>query len=101
MAGLFDNLIDYVKVSTAYGPDIVLNKPLQPAPASSKGSLMATLQPRVEIGVGGSSPIILQPYGKPPPTRWPILITSVGILGGALLALAVVGGRSVVKRRKK
>ena len=99
MANLFDNLITYVRIDTTALPTVVIDKPLAPG-APTDASLVKTLRPRVEIGIQGADPIVIQKWGDPRPTKWPTYATIAGVSGGIFLALAVAGVVSLARPKR-
>jgi hypothetical protein len=102
MAGFFDTLITYVKVDTTSLPPFVIPQPLAPLKPGETGTtnaVLRTLKPRIEIGIEGSDPIVLQKWGDPRPGKWPEVATYLGLGGGLLFALAGYGLYSALKGR--
>lgn len=100
MASFLESMITKVQIKTAYGPDLVLNKPFAPSPPGTN-PVAAALKPRVEVFVSGAAePLVMQPYGKPPPTKWPTIVAVGGASLGLLLILSTIGASTVVKRRR-
>lgn len=100
MASFLESMITKVQIKTAYGPDLVLNKPFAPSPPGTN-PVAAALKPRVEVFVSGAAePLVMQPYGKPPPTKWPTIVAVGGATVGLLLILSTIGASTVVKRRR-
>lgn len=99
MASFIQDFVTNIKVQTAYGPDIVLDKPFAPSPPTNN-PLLPRLKPRIEIGIKGADPIVIQPYGKPPPTKWPTIVAVGGAAAVALLLLSGIGVSTIVKRRR-
>ncbi len=97
MANLLESLIKSVKVTSAWGPDIVIDRPFAPA-APGGSSVVRALKPRIEIEVQGADPLVMQPYGKPPPTKWPWLVGGAGVTVAVLGTLAVFGALSLRRR---
>lgn len=76
-----------IKIQTAYGPDIFIPKPFEPAPPPPPGTKTAAdyLKPRIEIQLGGGTPITWSPYGDPRPSKWPMIkagLIGVGVIAG-------------------
>jgi len=82
-----------VEVATAYGPPIVLDDPFAPGPPNPA---LQRLRPKISIYTRGQrTPIVIAPYGKPGPSRWPDIERGLKILG---LGLAGLGVFWVVRR---
>ncbi len=96
MAGL----IKRFTMRTAYLPTFSLDDPLGPPPP--EGTLTSRMgklfKPRFEIEVAGvPNPFVINPWGDPPPTRWPIIATAgtfAVAVGGALLVVGILRSRS-------
>lgn len=103
LPGLANQAITYLKISSAYGPDLVIDRPLEPVPPDKRlttrtEKFFRMMKPRFEIGIGGSSnPIVIQPYGKPPPTQWGTVMVLAGLVSGLLVAFASYGMFRVIK----
>ncbi len=92
MAGL----IKRFTMRTAYLPDFSLDDPLGPPPpeGSVTSRVGKLLKPRFEIEVAGvPNPFVINPWGDPPPTRWPIIATAgtfAVAIGGALIVVGIL-----------
>lgn len=101
MEGIFDDLITYVRVDTTALPTFVIDQPLVPGTPSGGTPITRRLKPRIEIGIRGAAPIVLQKWGDPRPTKWPYIATGLGVGGGLLLAFVGVGVYSIVRKPKR
>lgn len=102
VTSLANEAITYLKISSAYGPDLVIDRPLQPVPPEQRlttrtEKFFRMMKPRFELGIAGSKPIILQPYGTPPPTQWGTVMVVSGLVGGLLVAFGLYGFFRVIK----
>ena len=84
---LLSEQVKSIKIQTAYGPDIVIPRPFEPAPPPPPGAKSAAdyLRPRIEIQLGGGKPITWAPYGDPRPSKWPLI--KAGLVGVGMLIL--------------
>jgi len=96
--GDFTLPIDQIKIESAYGPTIVLDHPFQGPSVVSP--LLSRLKPKVTLKVGGFTPIVMAPYGDPPPTKWPTLVKAAGVMGGLVLLSSAVGTYYLLHRGK-
>lgn len=100
MAGIFDDMITYVRVDTTALPPLVIPKPLAPAaPGGDTSATLRYLKPRVEIGIAGGAPIVLQKWGDPRPGKWSDYLTYGGLGLGLLVAFAGYGLYTAVRGR--
>lgn len=102
--GVVDDLlaaqVQSIRIQTAYGPDIFIPKPFEPAPPPPPGTKSAAdyLKPRIEIQLGGGSPITWSPYGDPRPSKWPVIKLGL-IVAGVLTTFGVVKATRTLRRR--
>lgn len=96
---ILNSQVKSIKIQTAYGPDIVIPEPFKPAPPPPPGtkSAAAYLKPRIEIQLGGASPITWAPYGDPRPSKWPWVKTA--LVGGVILGGLALVARLRARRR--
>ena len=73
--------ISRVEVDTAYGPSFVFDDPFEPGPPNP---YLEKLKPRVKLWIAGH-PTVIEPYGAPGPTKWPLIRAAV-IASGILAA---------------
>lgn len=90
--------IDQIKFESAYGPTIVIDKPLEGP--SAIAPFLAKLRPRLTLRVRGFAPIVMAPYGNPPPTIWPKITVAVGVVGGLVLLASGVGVYRLLRGRR-
>ena len=88
-ADLFTQLartaIEKVEVDTAYGPQIAIADPFAPGPPNP---YLQKLKPRIRIYASGSpTPVVMEPYGAPGPSAWPLIRDSL-IVGSVVLGAA-------------
>lgn len=89
-----DGIIKEIRISSAWGPDIVIDQPFSGAPSASGGSaLMGLLKPQITIvpAINGVGEQVVAPWGAPGPTKWPMV--------EAALVLAVLLGIGIFLRR--
>jgi hypothetical protein len=85
------DLIDGVRIDSAYLPAVVLSDPFAPGPPNP---IMAVLRPQVTIYPAGAfSPVVVAPYGEPGPSRWPMVRAGLIVGGVALFALLFIRQR--------
>jgi hypothetical protein len=94
---LLNSQVKAIKIDTAYGPPIVIDRPFAPAPPKPVGEKTAAdyLKPRIEIQLDGSNPITWAPYGDPRPGSWGWIkfgLVSVGVL-------ALIGASGLLKKK--
>lgn len=77
------NAVQSIVIETAYGPPIVIDDPLKPAPPNP---FLQALKPKITLTIKGQNPLIITPYGDPGVTRWPIVKVGALVLGGLLVA---------------
>lgn len=83
--------IEWIKIQTAYGPDIVIKEPLVPG-AGEPDPIVRLLKPKVTVKLRPiAEPLALAPEGEPGETRWP-LVSAGAIFGGALIGIFVLRG---------
>lgn len=102
MDGFFDNLVTHLRVDTTLLPTVVIDKPLAPSTPAEKARqalALRLLKPRFEIGIQGGEPIVIEKWGAPGPTKWPLFAAALGVGGGVLLGLAIYGGVALRRRR--
>lgn len=89
-----------IKIQTAYGPDIFIPKPFEPAQPPPPGTKTAAdyLKPRIEIQLGGGAPITWSPYGDPRPSKWPLIKFGL-LVAGALITFGGVKAVRSIRRR--
>lgn len=99
---LLASQVKSIRIQTAYGPDIFIPRPFEPAPPPAPGTKTAAdyLKPRIEIQLGGSNPVTWSPYGDPRPSKWPLIKWSL-IGGGILLTLAVASRASRLSQKRR
>ena len=78
-------LVTGIDVDSAWLPPIHLKDPFKPGPPSPA---LQQLKPKITLRLKGLDPVIIAPYGKPGPTRWPWVRAGLVVGGVALLALA-------------
>jgi len=98
MASLLESLVSSIKVRSAYGPDFDLSDPFAPGPPSP---FLQALKPEIQIGIKGSSPIVIAPYGHPPPTRWPLVVVVLTLGAGVSVGLLGVGALSILRGKPR
>lgn len=88
-----DKWIGSIRIDTAYGPPIVLDRPFAPVPATAGPSPLKWLKPQITIvpAIAGMKPIVSAPWGAPGPTRWPQVQAAVVGVGALALGLLVYG----------
>ena len=81
-----NQVVDSVEVRTAYGPTISLNQPFAPSPPGNDSGATKFLQPVFTIypKAGLGEPIVYAPYGDPGESKWPFIVTGLGLLIGWL-----------------
>jgi hypothetical protein len=94
MASILENLITSITFKSAYGPTVPLNNPFAPAPPSP---FMQVFKPRIEIGIKGTDPIIIQPYGDPGTTKWPLVAAALTLGAGVGIGFLGLGVLSIVR----
>jgi len=83
--------IEWIKVQTAYGPDILITEPLVPGGGPSD-PIARFLKPKVTVKLRPlPNPLVLAPEGEPGDTKWP-LVSAAGIFGGALGLILILRG---------
>ena len=98
---LLQNLISSIEINTASGPPIVLTDPFAPGNAPPGPGLEQQQQPQLVIHFSdGSGPIVLNPWGPPPPTTWYRNVTLAEIGVAVLLPLALYGAIQAFKNKK-
>lgn len=88
-----------IRIQTAYGPDVFIPRPFEPAPPPAPGTKTAAdyLKPRIEIQLGGGNPITWSPYGDPRPSKWPMI--KFGLIGFGVVVGAAIVERATRKKR--
>lgn len=89
VSDVLNQVVGRVVVRTAWGPDIVIDQPFSEQPTGGTPTT-ALLKPEIAIypRAGGSispDPIKFAPYGSPGETRWPYVVTVMGLALGVLL----------------
>ncbi len=85
-----ESLIKRVTVETAYGPSFDFEDPFAPGPPNP---YLEKLKPKITLFTPAGQPVVIAPYGNPPPTKWPMLRDALvvggvlGVVGIAWLAL--------------
>ena len=83
LAGDPSRLVEYIEIESAYGPTIRIDGPLAPSSGGMGPSILKELQPRILIKIQGMEPWVVEPYGRPPATRWPWVAFGLGAVVGA------------------
>lgn len=86
VSDVLNQVVGRVVVRTEWGPDIVIDEPFSAQPTGGSPAT-AYLKPEISIyprAAGGiaADPIQFAPYGSPGETKWPYLITGIGLLLG-------------------
>ena len=83
--------IEWIKIQTAYGPDILIKEPLVPG-AGEPDPIVKLLKPKVTIKLRPvAEPLYIAPEGEPGETKWPT-VSAAAVFGGALLGIFVLRG---------
>jgi hypothetical protein len=93
MASLLADSIKRITIRTAYGPDIVIDKPFAPSPPSP---LLKVLKPEILLDTD-FGPLQMAPFGRPGPTKWPFVVGTFIALAGFT---AAVGVSKLLDRRR-
>jgi hypothetical protein len=93
-------LIEEISIESAYTPVIRLKRPLAQGKPGGFDPL-AYAKPRITVNFtsGTLPPAVLEPWGSPPPTKWPI-IRGVAIAGALFVGFFTVRGLTCSCRRK-
>jgi len=75
-----------ITIESAYGPTISLDDPLKPGPPNP---FLQRLQPRITVDIKGTDPLVIEPYGQPPETKWPLIKTVSVSVASFLLVTAL------------
>jgi hypothetical protein len=74
-------VVSRIDIESAWGPKISVDDPFEPGPPDRR---LQALQPRVTLHMRhGGDPVVIAPYGDPPPTKWPLVRDS--LTAGALV----------------
>lgn len=93
----FEEVVAGVTIESAYGPTIHIDRPLVKNGVAEESPFWKLIQPRVTVrfapvvGNLGIKDFVIQPYGRPPPTQWPVVETAV-VAGGILLSIIILRG---------
>lgn len=84
-------LITRLVIDSAYGPQVVIDKPLASDPSASPSRVMSILKPQITVITPLGNKVIA-PWGKPGETRWPevqiaLLALLVALLIGVMILL--------------
>lgn len=83
--------IEWIKIQTAYGPDILITEPLAPG-AGEPNPIVKLLKPKVLVKLRPlPDPVAIAPEGEPGPTQWPLVSGVAVFVGGISLALILRG----------
>lgn len=100
---ILDQTVERIEVRTAWGPLISIPEPFHKpgtvpvttaAPATAAGipgfDVARFLQPEISIfSRDGSEPYVVQPYGDPGVSKWPMLVAGLGLTIGWLAWLSL------------
>jgi hypothetical protein len=82
------DLINRIVIDSAYGPQIVIDKPLAPDPNAPAPWYLQLLKPQITI-VTPLGTRVIAPYGAPGETQWPtvqlILLLIVCLIIGVVV----------------
>lgn len=84
MTGI-ENSLQSVSIETAYGPLILIKDPLKPAPPNP---LMQKLKPKVTLNIKGQAPVVLEPYGDPGVSKWP-MVKLIGMAAAGVVIASI------------
>ena len=91
---VLNSVVKEARINTAWGPPIVIDSPFAPTPTGTRGA-GAWMQPEIMLVLreGYGSPQSFAPYGKPGPSKWPIIVAGLSLLA----AFTIFGGISFGK----
>lgn len=94
-------LVEWIMIESEYTPTIRVLGPLSKdppgTPVSTGGRILRVLKPKVSIKFRELDRlIVITPFGVPRPTRWPMVVLGVGVVGGGLLGYLLAGKKGAL-----
>ena len=88
------SIVSGVTVSSAWGPDIVIDQPFADSPPSPvAGAVGRWLKPKVTLQLTGGGEVSSAPYGEPGASNWPLV--QAGLIIGAMALFGLLAAKII------